>query len=937
MKAFAFTPIGRTPVLLFPPKSRLRHPFISRPSQATCFKVSNSANEKTQSSSPDAKLVVSDYLTDEKIRVAEELRQVAEEALEWRAVCLQLSAFASTAATREVCRNGMIPVGRDRTESNKLLGQTAAAVALPEKLDFVGAEDVSEIVRTAVDGEVLNIRELCAVRRSLESAKEVFEQLVLISSMLDSSDRYFHLLEILENCDFLTELASKVAFCINCNLSIVLDQASPKLESIRSERRQNMERMESLLKVESTRVFQAGGIERPLITKRRARMCIGVRASQKFLLPEGVLLSTSSSGATYFMEPRSAVELNNLEVMLSTSEKAEELAILDILTFEVRESEAKIRHLMEKILELDLACARGAYALWMDGKCPVFCDDSERKPFNEDSFSVEIEGIHHPLLLEPFLRSLSSGLSLEVDSLQNRMEVATSQTGNLSRTGTPIPIDIKIGAAIKVVVISGPNTGGKTASMKTLGLASLMSKAGMFLPAKEQPKIPWFDQILVDIGDQQSLEHNLSTFSGHISRLCKILRVTTKKSLVIIDEIGSGTDPSEGVALSSSILQYLADCVNLVVVTTHYADLSLLKKSDSRFENAAMEFCTETLQPTYRILWGGTGNSNALSIAKSIGFDQKVLNRAQQWVEKLAPDKQKARHGLLYQSLLEERSMFKNQAGEAASLLSDIKKLYVEIQSEADDLDMREMALKAKESRNLQQELKTARDQMEAVIKNFESQLQNGNPYQFNTIMTKSGFAISSIASANQHVINMVPEEEDRYGSYTPKIGDQVFVKGLGDKVAVVIEAPTGGGVTMVQYGKLKVRVKKNDMRPMQTSMRFMANSSGPRDGAKQHQMKHDKRFFKDIQEEGEVSFGAAVRTSKNTLNLRGMRAEEASLSLEMAIAAAKSNSVLFVIHGVGTGIVKEHAISILRNHPRVLKFEEESPMNHGCTIAYLK
>jgi allantoinase/DNA mismatch repair protein MutS2 len=177
----------------------------------------------------------------------------------------------------------------------------------------------------------------------------------------------------------------------------------------------------------------------------------------------------------------------------------------------------------------------------------------------------------------------------------------------------------------------------------------------------------------------KSLEHSLSTFSGHISRLRRIVEVVSKDSLVLIDEIGSGTDPSEGVALSTSILKFLASKVNLAIVTTHYADLSRLQSVDSRFENAAMEFCLETLQPTYRILWGSTGNSNALSIAKSIGFDQKVLDRAQEWVEKLLPDKQKERQGLLYDSLLDERNLLESQANEAASVLSQVEGLYSEV------------------------------------------------------------------------------------------------------------------------------------------------------------------------------------------------------------------------------------------------------------------
>lgn len=177
----------------------------------------------------------------------------------------------------------------------------------------------------------------------------------------------------------------------------------------------------------------------------------------------------------------------------------------------------------------------------------------------------------------------------------------------------------------------------------------------------------------------KSLENSLSTFSGNISRLRKIAQVVSTDSLVLIDEIGSGTDPSEGVSLSTSILKYLASRLNLAVVTTHYADLSRLKAVDDRFENAAMEFCLETLKPTYRVLWGSTGNSNALSIAKSIGFDQKILDRAQEWVEKLLPDKQKERQGLLYGSLLDERNLLESQANEVASVLSEVEDLYNEV------------------------------------------------------------------------------------------------------------------------------------------------------------------------------------------------------------------------------------------------------------------
>ncbi|XP_057949257.1 uncharacterized protein LOC131144570 isoform X2 [Malania oleifera] len=735
------------------------------------------------------------------------------------------------------------------------------------------------------------------------------------------------LLDILRNCNPLMQLEQKIGFCIDCNFFMILDRASEELELIRSERKRNMENLDSLLKRVSAQIFQAGAIDRPLVTKRRSRMCVGVRASHRSLLPDGVVLNVSSSGVTYFIEPEEAVELNNMEVRLSDSEKAEELALLSFLTSEIAEAEMEIKYLLDRVLEVDLALAKAAHARWVNGVCPILClercegFESNRNDSNDYSLLVDIEGIQHPLLLESSLRSLSDkGNSVTISE-------RLSGVANF-----PIPIDIRIGCGTKVVVISGPNTGGKTASMKTLGLASLMLKAGMYVPAKKCPKIPWFDLVLSDIGDQQSLEQNLSTFSGHISRICKILEVASKESLVLIDEIGCGTDPSEGVALSASILHYLKDRVKLAVVTTHYADLTRLKEKDARFENAAMEFSMETLQPTYQLLWGSVGDSNALNIAKSIGFDSKIIERAKMWIEKLMPEKQQERKSLLYQSLVQERNRLETQARAAAALHSEIMDLYHEVNDEAEDLGEREVALKAKASRQIQHEIQVAKSRMETVVKEFESQLKTASADQYNLLIKKSESAIASIVEAYCPSGSVPVREVD---SYTPQFGEQVRVKGLGDKLATVVEPPGDDGTVLVQYGKMRVRVNKNNIRGLANSEKSAASSSVAN---LKRQGGRSKNLRKPLEaNNGEnASYGPLVQTSKNTVDLRGMRAEEASRHLDLAISTRKPHSVIFIVHGMGTGVVKGCALEVLRNHPRVAKFEQESPMNHGCTIAYI-
>eukprot|EP00257_Ricinus_communis_P016456 XP_015574629.1 uncharacterized protein LOC8279489 [Ricinus communis] len=857
------------------------------------------------------------------------LQSEALKALEWNSLCDRLSPFTSTSMGHSAARSASIPIGESIQESRMLLDQTTAALAMMQygTLDFSAIEDITGIVNSAVSGNLLTVSELCAVRRTLEAAKAVLERL---KDGGDCLERSYPLLEIFRSCNLQIQLEQKIGFCIDCNLLIILDRASEDLELIRYERKKTMENLDNLLKGISTRIFQAGGIDRPFVTKRRSRLCVGVRATHRYLIPDGVILDVSGSGATYFVEPGDAVELNNLEVMLSNSERAEEIAILSLLTSEIAESERDIKKLLDGILEVDLAFARAAYARQINGVCPTFTSEGyEGEPSSRANYalSIDIEGIQHPLLLGSSQQSLSDVLVSDSTELDDGDDAMATQSLLERVSEFPVPINIKVECGTRVVVISGPNTGGKTASMKTLGIASLMSKAGLFLPARNTPKIPWFDVVLADIGDNQSLEQNLSTFSGHISRICKILEVTSKESLVLIDEICSGTDPSEGVALSTSILQYLRDRVNLAVVTTHYADLSLLKDSDSQFENAAMEFSLETLQPTYQILWGSTGNSNALSIAKSIGFDSNIIERAEKWVEKLIPEKQQHRKGLLYKSLMDERNKLEAQAREAASVHAQIMELYYEIQDEAGNLDSRIMALMAKETQQVQQELKATKSQIETVVHNFENLLRKASPLQFNSLIRKSESAIASIVEAHYPADNL-PASED-VSSYTPQLGEQVHLKGFGNKVATVVEAPGKDETILVQYGKIRVRVKKSDIRAIQGKKRTEATKLVPR-LKRQGQQSHAE-VNKD-----EDSYGPRVQTSKNTVDLRGMRVEEAVLHLNMAISEREPHSVIFVVHGMGTGAVKQRALEILGKHPRVTNYEAESPMNFGCTVAYI-
>lgn len=310
------------------------------------------------------------------------------------------------------------------------------------------------------------------------------------------------MVEILQNCNFLVELEQRIEFCVDCKLSVVLDRASDDLKFIRSERKKNMDALDSLLRSISLQVFQAGGIDKAVVTNRRSRMCVGIKTSHRSLLPGGIVLDTSSSGATYFMEPKEAVDLNNMEVWLASCEKDEERAILSMLASELGKSAADVNELLGRIREVDLAVARASYANLLGAVCPKLYSDT----CDDDALLVDVEGIRHPLLLEPCLDSLKdiTGPSVgKSENLNGEFNIMCSRELPDEVHQFPVPIDIKIGREKTVVIISGPNAGGKTASMKTLGLVSLMSKAGLYLPAKGVPKLPWFNYVLADIGDHQ--------------------------------------------------------------------------------------------------------------------------------------------------------------------------------------------------------------------------------------------------------------------------------------------------------------------------------------------------------------------------------------------------------------------------------------------------
>ncbi len=468
---------------------------------------------------------------------------------------------------------------------------------------------------------------------------------------------------------------------------------------------------------------------------------------------------------------------------------------------------------------------------------------------------------------------------------------------------------MNIDPSIRVVTITGPNTGGKTATLKTLALAMLMAKVGLFVPAREPVELPWFSQILADIGDEQSLQQSLSTFSGHIRRISRILAALAESpSLVLLDEVGAGTDPSEGSALAIALLQSLADRAQLTVATTHFGELKALKYQDDRFENASVEFDEETLSPTYRLMWGIPGRSNALAIARRLGLDSEITDLAQTYVAPSAS----AEVNQVIAGLEDQRRQQETKAKEAADLVAQAERLNREITQKAELLREREQHLKLEQERAVQAAIAEAKGEIASTIR----RLQHGTPTAQDA--REATLAVDRLAEKYLPSRSAPPKPKP---GFMPKVGDKVRIPSLG-QTALVLSNPDKDGELAVRFGMMKMTVALaaiESLDGLKPDIPAPKPSPPPAAAAKATPL---------------------LQTSQNTVDIRGARVADAELQLEEAIGRAiPVGGALWIIHGKGTGKLRVGVHEFLQQSPHIDRYEL-APQNEGgtgVTIAYLK
>ncbi|MBW4694116.1 MAG: endonuclease MutS2 [Lyngbya sp. HA4199-MV5] len=903
------------------------------------------------------------------------------ELLEWSRLCQHLSTFAATKLGAIAARRLRIP--NTQAETLTLLAQTQEVYALESRLStglkFDGITDIGESLERAERRGLLSGEELLAIATTLAGMRQ-------LRRVIDSQPDLTVLNALIEELRTYPELEQEIHRCID-DRGQVADRATPKLAGIREQQKHLRDRVYSTLQNLLQR--KANAVQESLITQREGRFVIPVKAPQKDAIP-GIVHDTSMSGATLYVEPQATVSLNNQLRQLQRQEQSEEEAVRQALTDQVATVKPDLERLLAIAITLDLATARARYSLWLEANPPRFITRDTAIPSDPTPHTP------HPTPTSIVLRHLRHPLLLWQQQHEQGRAV--------------VPIDLVIQPHIRVVAITGPNTGGKTVTLKTLGLAVLMAKVGLFVPAREPVELPWFDQVLADIGDEQSLEQSLSTFSGHIRRISRILEALggqeaegrgqeaggrgeeageaeealggqeaegrgqeaggrgqkaggeaegagevgaegaggeassstqnldlphpaphtphptphTPYSLVLLDEVGAGTDPSEGSALAIALLKHLADHAGLTIATTHFGELKALKYQDDRFENASVEFDDVSLSPTYRLLWGIPGRSNALTIARRLGLDASVVEQAQTYVGGASDDVNQVIAGLEAQRRRQE-----TKSQEAATLLESAERLHRELSRKAASLKEREQSLQQAQEQAVQAAIAEAKSEIAQVIR----QLQQGP--------VSAQAAQQATDSLNQLAETRLPSRQRKppKPGFRPQVGDRVRIPRLG-QTAEVLTAPNDDEEITVRFGLMKMTVPIDDVESLDGEKAVKRQKAEGRAQGAEGRRQEAGGTQTDLPDTLSPEPGTPIiRTDRNTIDIRGSRVADAEPLMEQAIAKAYDSGVLWIIHGHGTGKLRQGVHDFLQHHPQVERYELAGRADGGAgvTIAYLR
>lgn len=784
--------------------------------------------------------------------------------LEYNKIVERLAEYAFGADTKERCLS-LLP-STSLSEITNAQQQTKDAMNRSLKkgrLDCSGIKPLSSAIRRVEIGGTMNIEELLGLCKLLETARRVKAYGRKEREDIPSDS----LSELFDGLEPLSPLCDEIRRCI-ISVDEISDDASSNLKSIRRSIRSTGDRIHGQLNQMLNNQNVRNCLQDFVITMRNGRYCLPVKAEAKSQIT-GMVHDQSSSGSTLFIEPMAVVNLNNELKELSIKEQDEIVVILATLSAKAGEYIPAIETDYQILTELDFIFAKAAYALEYNGITPHF--NTERK--------IRILKGRHPLL--------------------DAKKV--------------VPIDISLGSDFDQLVITGPNTGGKTVSLKTVGLLTLMGQAGLPIPSGDRSELAVFDDIFADIGDEQSIEQNLSTFSSHMTNIIHILKEANEHSLVLFDELCAGTDPTEGAALAVSILSYFHSRGIRTMATTHYSEIKIYALTTSGIENACCEFDVETLSPTYRLLIGIPGKSNAFAISKKLGLSDTLIEDAR---TRISSNEQNFED--LLSDLEASRITIEKEQAEINRYKSEIAALKQQLKNKQEKLDESRDAILRKAKEEANQILQEAKDTADEAIRNFN---KYGTTRPSIQEMEKQRTNIREKMAANEKKSS---KEKDTaiYNPKVPKklrIGDSVKVLSM-NLTGTVHSLPNAKGDLFVQMGILRSQVNIKDL--------VLIEDAAP----------GSKKYAKTGAGKLKMSKSASVSTE---INLIGKTVDEAIALLDKYLDDAYLAHLpsVRIVHGKGTGALRSAVQSHLKRQSYIKSFHlgEFGEGDAGVTIAEFK
>lgn len=789
--------------------------------------------------------------------------------LEFPRIIEKLAEYAAFSASAELARQ-LKPAASLKEAKERLAGTTEARLLLSLHADASvgGAHDIRPLASLARRGGVLSESDLLSVSGTLIAARSLLRSLEKFSSKIP------HLAEIIHLFPPPPGIIEAVSRCIS-DRGEVLDSASPRLGSIRSEIKVSHNRLLSKLEGMINDPRMGPVLQEPIITQRNGRYVIPLRAEFKGKI-KSIVHDQSSSGATLFVEPLVVVELNNRWHELQLEERDEVRRILAELSSKVGGEAEAISGIVDALARFDfyLMCAK--YADDLHASEPILHPVSPPQDAHHPGTIVKLYKARHPLL-DP---------------------------------EKVVPIDVDLDGKTFSVIITGPNTGGKTVTLKTLGLMVAMAQCGLHIPAQSGSELSYFDNVFADIGDEQSIEQSLSTFSGHITNIVRILDRARSRTLVLLDELGAGTDPQEGSALARAIMLYLVEKRIPCFIATHYPELKALAHATPGVVNASMEFDLKTLRPTYRLTVGIPGRSNALLIAKRLNLPEEILDSARSMVDPTELKSDDLLNEIHFQREVarkarsaadRDRSLANNLRQELTQRLEGIEEERRQVLEKAREEVEEEIFSLKKELESLRRELQHSRQPLESV-EDARKKIE---------VIEKK----VSVPLAKKKVRQ--PEEQ-----HLIQVGRKVKVRSL--KLAGVISAVSGEDVE-VQVGSLRVRVKPDELTTVKEEPVTLP----------------EPKSTGSTQISAETASATPFRPSPGMeLDLRGQRAEDALDRLDRYLDDAYMSGMPFVriIHGKGTGRLRQVIREALKDSMHVKSFEEggDKEGGEGVTIVHM-